>query len=391
MARRPTALPPGPVIAKSSDGTQTRARKGRGALDNPAGRFERYQRTATPDQGVTPAGTAEAPAPLRTTVTFESARSILTRNDSPDIPFKQSINPYRGCEHGCIYCFARPSHAYLGLSPGLDFETRLIVKPDAPDLLEAALRMPGYRPSPLALGSNTDPYQPIEARYRLTRRCLEVLARFGHPVGVITKSARVTDDVACLQRLAAERLVVVCISVTTLDPALARVLEPRAARPERRLDAIRRLRTAGVPVAVLASPMIPGLNDHELEAILTAAAAAGAQSAATSLIRLPGELAALFETWLAAHVPDRAARCLNLIRACHGGRLHRARFGIRMRGDGPYADLIADRFRLACRRLGLADRCWPFDSARFRVPPPPDGPTQLDLFAGPGAPAGARA
>nr|WP_029009887.1 PA0069 family radical SAM protein [Azospirillum halopraeferens] len=353
-----------------------RAHKGRGAVGNPDGRFERQTRVAA-DDGWGSACDPDLP-PLRTTLTVDTSRTVLARNESPDVPFDRSLNPYRGCEHGCIYCFARPSHAYLGLSPGLDFETRLFHKPDAPALLERELRAKGYRPQTIALGANTDPYQPVERRLGLTRRILEVLDRFEHPVGIVTKSDLVLRDIDLLSGMAARRLVHVCVSVTTLDRDLARRMEPRAPTPARRLDAIRRLAGAGVPVAVLVSPVVPGLTDHEMETILEAAADAGARGANTILIRLPRELGPLFDAWLHEHAPERAERVLSLIRDCRGGALYESGFGRRMTGRGAYAAMLSRRFALACRRLGLGERWGGLDTGRFRPPPAPGD--QLSLF-----------
>ncbi|WP_366554598.1 PA0069 family radical SAM protein [Aquibaculum sediminis] len=349
--------------------------KGRGAVGNPTGRFEAYEREATWDGWwLDPEELEERPA---TSVLPDASRSILARNDSPDVPFERSINPYRGCEHGCIYCFARPSHAYLGLSPGLDFETRLFAKHQAPQLLREALRKRGYKPSTLALGANTDPYQPVERKLEITRGLLQVLAEANHPVSIITKSALVLRDLDILAPMAREGLVRVCLSITTLDGALARILEPRAAQPKRRLEALRRLTEAGVPVAVLAAPMIPAINDMEMEAILEAGAEAGADRASWILLRLPRELGPLFEQWLETHFPQRKAKVLNLLRDTRGGALYDARFGSRMRGEGPYAFLLARRFSLALRRLGLDKRSWDLDISRFRTPGP-EG--QMALF-----------
>ncbi len=340
------------------------AHKGRGAPGNPPGRFETLTHTREDDSWYA----QETPAP-RTTLEVDRARSVITRNDSPDVPFDRSLNPYRGCEHGCIYCYARPSHAYLGLSPGLDFETRLFHKPDAPRLLEQALRAPGYRCAPIALGSNTDAYQPVERGLGLSRAVLAVLRDFRHPVYIVTKSALVLRDVDILAELAGEGLVQVLVSVTSLDRDLARRMEPRATAPSRRLETIRDLARAGIPVGVLVAPVIPALTDGELEAILDAAAEAGARSAGYVLLRLPHEVRALFQDWLARHLPDRAGHVLSLLRQMHGGREYDARFGRRMRGGGPYAQLLARRFALACRRTGLDGRCMALDCARFRVPP----------------------
>ena len=354
-----------------------RARKGRGAVSNPEGRFERHTRAAVDDGWW---AEDDGLPPLATTVSEDRTRRIITWNDSPDISFDRSINPYRGCEHGCIYCFARPSHAFLGLSPGLDFETKLYAKPDAARLLAEELRRPGYRPQPLTLGANTDPYQPVERKLRITRGILEVLAGCGHPVAIITKSALIVRDADLRAGMAARRLVSVGISVTTLDPHLARIMEPRAPAPARRLAAIRALAAGKVPVRVMAAPMIPFVNDHELEGILEAGAAAGATTASRVLLRLPWELKALFEEWLHAHFPDRAGRVLACLRQCHGGNLYAARWGERMRGSGPWADLLARRFAVACRRLGLtAGEAIPsLATSAFR--PPPADPRQGTLF-----------
>jgi len=347
------------------------ARKGRGAGLNPAIRFERTAREAFDDGwGTLEAAFADIP-PLSTTLTKDHAKSALAWNESPDIGFDRAVNPYRGCEHGCVYCYARPSHAYLGLSPGLDFETRLLFKPEVAALLEKELRKPGYEPKPIALGSNTDPYQPVERTLKLTRAVLEVLERYNHPVTIVTKSAGVLRDLDILARLASRNLVRVCLSVTTLDARLARIMEPRAASPERRLAAIRSLSANGIPAAVLAAPMIPGVNDAELETILERAAAAGATHGGYVLLRLPLEIKQLFEDWLARHMPDRAARVLSLIRQTRGGALYDSRFGVRQTGTGAYADLLAQRFAVAARRLNLERRgsgMGNLDCTRFRVP-----------------------
>lgn len=345
--------------------------KGRGAVSNATGRFERETRVLT-DDGWTgyPSGGNEALSdPVRTTVSPASAKSIIAHNQSPDIPFDQSVNPYQGCEHACIYCFARPTHAYLNLSPGLDFETKLFAKRNAADLLAKELRAKSYVCQPLALGANTDAYQPVERTEGITRRVLEVCRDFNQPVSIITKSALILRDLDILAPMAAEGLASVAISVTTLDRDLARVMEPRASTPPRRLETIRALTEAGVPVAVLASPMIPALNDHELEAILEAAAGAGARAASYILLRLPLEIATLFEEWLRTHVPNRADRVLSLMRQSRDGALYRSGFGTRMKGTGPYAELLRHRFKLACRKHGLGDRSWRLDCSRFRVPP----------------------
>jgi DNA repair photolyase len=312
-------------------------------------------------------------------VTPERVRSIISRNDSPDVPFEQSVNPYRGCEHGCVYCFARASHAYLGLSPGLDFESRLLSKPDAPEQLARELRRPRYRPRPIALGANTDPYQPVEKRLGLTRGILEVLARHEHPFTIATKSDLVLRDLDLLAPMAEKELTAVLVSLTTVDPRLARRMEPRAPTPSRRLHTMRELAKAGVPVSVLASPMIPGLNDTEMEAILEASAEAGARSARYILVRLPREVKDLFSEWLEAEYPDRASRVLGLIRQTHGGKLYDSRFGARGRGHGPYAELLWRRFGVACSRLGLSVEAPRLDTTRFRVPPDREG-RQRSLF-----------
>ena len=357
------------------------ARKGRGAAVNPPSRFE-PQATAPFDDGwnTLDADLAELP-PLPTTLTRDASRSVISYNQSPDLGFDRAVNPYRGCEHGCVYCYARPTHAYLGYSPGLDFETRLLFKPDVAELLERELRKPGYVARPLALGSNTDPYQPVERTLKLTRAVLEVLERFGHPVSIVTKSAGVLRDLDILQRLARRRLVRVWLSVTTLDATLARRMEPRAPTPARRLQAVAALRTAEVPVGVLAAPMIPGLNDAELERILEAAARAGAASAGYVLLRLPHEIKQIFEDWLHRQFPQRARHVLELVRATRAGALNDARFGQRMSGTGAYAELLARRFARAARQFGLEGR-GELDCAAFAPPPAAKGlaEAQLSLF-----------
>ena len=340
--------------------------RSRGAVSNPDCRFDAHRREVV-DDGWDLA--EDEPPPLATIVSEDASRSVITRNDSPDVGFDRSINPYRGCEHGCIYCFARPSHAYLGLSPGLDFETRLLAKPRAAELLDAELRKPNYRPAPIAIGTNTDPYQPIERQRRIMRGCLEVLAAFRHPVTITTKSWLVTRDIDILAPMAAEGLAAVSISVTTLERDLCRSLEPRAATPAKRLEAIRRLAEAGIPTAVLVAPVIPALTDHEMEAILEAAKEAGASSAATILLRLPGEVAELFSEWLETHFPGRAAHVLSLLRQSRDGKLYRGEFGSRLTGSGAGAEMLAQRFRLAAKRLGLAGRGFSLDSSKFRQPP----------------------
>ena len=358
-------------------GVRIEATPKRAAQSNESGRFERLKAEAF-DDGWADGANDDAPSPVRTSLMVDTARDIISRNTSPDVPFNRSINPYRGCEHGCIYCFARPTHAYLGLSPGLDFETRLAYKPDAPGLLDRTLRRRGYAPETLALGANTDPYQPVERELRLTRQILTVLADFGHPVVIVTKSALVARDIDILAPMAAKGLAMVALSITTLDRRLARAMEPRAPTPPKRLETVEILAKAGIPVSVLASPMIPGLNDHELESILGAARDAGASMANTILLRLPLEIADLFTEWLQAVAPDRADRVLSLVRQCRGGDLYKSAFGTRMRGDGPYADLLNRRFKLALARYRLNHRSWALRTDRFRVPPAPGD--QLALF-----------
>lgn len=350
--------------------------KGRGASSNTVGRFERHGREACDDGW----GSLDAELPpLRTEVAVDAARSILSHNDSPDIPYDRSINAYRGCEHGCIYCYARPSHAYLGLSPGLDFESRLFVKPQAAQLLRKELSRPGYRCAPIALGSNTDPYQPIEREYRVTRQILEVLLECRHPVTIVTKSALIERDLDLLLALAAQKLVHVALSITTLDHTLARKMEPRATAPQRRLETIAALAAAGIPTAVMTAPIIPALNDSAMESILEAARDAGACSAGYVLLRLPHELAELFEQWLRLHVPLKAEHVMSLIRQSRGGKPYDTAFGSRMTGQGPFADMIAQRFRLAVKRLGLEQ--WPpLDTSRFTPPAPRKDTPQLSLF-----------
>jgi len=356
--------------------------RGRGATFNPQNRFRREGREAYDDGWPAPAEAAmpdAEPARLRTTVTIQPARTLIAHNASPDIPFTQSINPYQGCEHGCIYCYARPTHAYHDLSPGLDFETRLFAKPNAPTLLRAELAKRGYRCDPIALGTNTDPYQPIEREWKITRGILEVLAEHEHPFTIVTKSALVERDLDLIAPMAAKNMARVYISITTLDKELARSLEPRAATPPRRLQAILALSGAGVPVGVLAAPVIPQLNDRDLEGILEAAAANGARHAGWIMLRLPLEVAPLFRDWLDAHYPLRAEHVMSVLRQLRGGRDYDARFGARMRGTGPFAELIEKRFALACRRLRLNRDREPLDTSRFR-PPAPAGPRQLDLL-----------
>jgi len=359
------------------------ARHGRGATLDPANRFRRDTREAVDDGWAPPPpepGT-EPSRQVRTTVAVQLARTIIARNDSPDIPFTQSINPYQGCEHGCIYCYARPSHAYLDLSPGLDFETKLFAKPDAAKLLRAELAKPGYRCDPIALGTNTDPYQPIERDWKVTRSILEVLAETRHPFSIVTKNALVLRDLDLIAPMAAAGLARVYLSITTLDAELARTLEPRASAPARRLQALRALSGAGVPTGVMVAPVIPQLNDRDLEGILEGAADAGATQAGWIMLRLPREVAPLFRDWLAAHYPDRAAHVMSIVNDLRGGRDYDAGFGTRMRGTGVFADLIARRFEIACRRLGFDTGRGrsPLDRSQFRPPARDDG-RQASLF-----------
>lgn len=351
----------------AKDKTPAALSSGRGASSNRSGRFERL-RYVDPEERER----------IETTVTPEHARDVLTQNDSPDVPFSVSINPYRGCEHGCIYCFARPTHAYLGLSPGLDFETKILSKPNAAELVERSLSRPGYRAQPIAIGANTDPYQPVERDLEITRSVLEVLLSFHHPVAIVTKSHTVLRDLDVLAPMAAKGLANVFVSVTSLDPELARHMEPRASSPQRRIDTVRELSAAGVPVGVLASPMIPALNDAELEEILNVSAKAGARAAGYILVRLPLELKDLFTEWLDAHYPDKTAHVLNLIRETRDGALYRSEFGTRMRGTGVYADLLEKRFNVGLQRAGLADRLAPLDVTQFE--PPERTGDQLSLF-----------
>ena len=350
--------------------------KGRGTALNPANRFEAARLEAF-DDGWDRQAEADK---LQTILIRDATRSVIARNDSPDLAFGTSVNPYRGCEHGCIYCFARPSHAYLGFSPGLDFETKIVFKPEAPRLLEKELSRPGYKPGVIVLGSNTDPYQPVERTLSLTRAILEVLERFNNPVGIITKSAGVVRDKDILARMAANGLAKVHLSITTLDHALARAMEPRAASPARRLAAISELAEADIPVGVMASPMIPGLNDAEMERILEEAAKAGATSAYTTMLRLPHELAALFTDWLQTYLPERAAHVLSLIRQSRAGQLNNSQFHARFKGTGPYAEMIAQRFTRTTQRLGLDKERHRLDASQFRAPGRNPASLQMNLF-----------
>ncbi|MGD0561617.1 MAG: PA0069 family radical SAM protein [Roseiarcus sp.] len=352
-------------------------RRGRGAASNASGRFEIVRREDIDDGWERD----EAPAPLETEITLERPRTIITRNESPDISFDRSINPYRGCEHGCFYCFARPSHAYLGLSAGLDFESKLFVKDGAAALLERELAAPKYRPRVIALGANTDAYQPIERQYRVTRSVLEVLARARHPVGIVTKSNLVLRDLDLLAPMAAEGLVKVFVSVTTLDRNVARRMEPRAPTPARRLEAIERLAAAGVPVGVMAAPIIPAVNDSEVEAILARAYQAGAREAGYVTLRLPLELREIFREWLAVNFPDKLKHTLSLTQSMHGGKDYDSQWGRRMAGSGPYAWMIGRRFEIAAKRLGYRETPLELRNDLFRAPVLGGAePRQLSLF-----------
>jgi DNA repair photolyase len=349
-------------------------RRGRGAALNTSGRFEPQSRESFDDGW----DSLEDLPPLQTEVQEERARTIITRNESPDLSFDRSINPYRGCEHGCVYCFARPSHAYMGLSPGLDFETRLFAKPNAAQLLERELSKPGYVPRPMAIGTNTDPYQPLERGYKLMREILEVLDNCSHPVAIVTKSALVGRDIDILSRMAERNLVKVALSVTTLDRKLCRTMEPRASAPHKRLSAIKALSEAGIPVSVMMAPIIPALNDSEIEAVLEAAADHGASEVAYVLLRLPLEVSELFRDWLLRERPHRYRHVMNLIRSMRGGKDYDAKWGERMRGRGPYAEQISRRVSLAAKRFGLNIRRKKLDTNAFVQPQ--KGGVQLDLF-----------
>ena len=382
------------VLDRTAD---PRLLRGRGAVSNAAGRFERHSRVLLDDGWSTPAaeqiGLAggglrgrekrddgwddgwregdEAPPPLRTEVIADATRTIITRNQSPDISFDRSINPYRGCEHGCIYCYARPSHAWLGMSPGADFESRLFAKPNAAALLAKELAAPGYVPQTIAMGTNTDPYQPIEKKLRITRAILEVLRDFRHPVGIVTKSALVLRDADILGEMAEMGLARVALSVTTLERKLARAMEPRAATPARRLETIKALSGAGIPASVMFAPVIPALNDDELESVLAAAKDAGARSAGYVLLRLPLEIKDLFREWLETNRPDSARHVMSLIRQMRGGKDYDAQWHTRMRGTGPYAQMIARRFAMAVKRLEMNGPGKPLRTDLFRRPPRP--------------------
>ena len=381
MARSLTALrnPTQPWPGEGLDGLRgtrvgSERRRGRGTLSNASGRYEPIARIAFDDGWQS----LEELPPFQTTVSIDSTRKVITRNESPDISFDRSINPYRGCEHGCVYCFARPTHAYLGLSPGLDFETKLFVKPDAPHLLERELSAPNYEPRTIAIGTNTDPYQPIERKHQVMRGILEVLEKAGHPVGIVTKSALILRDLDILARLAERNLVKVALSVTTLDPKLARTMEPRAATPARRLEALRQLSAAGVPTSVMVAPIIPAINDAEIERILDAAALAGVKGAGYVLLRLPLEVRDLFVEWLNANFPDRASHVMKLIRDMRGGKDYDSTWGKRQTGSGPYAWMIGRRFEAACEKFGLNRHKVALTTEHFR--PPRAHAEQLSLF-----------
>jgi len=373
LKRPPASLPITPA-GELGTGVDRERRRGRGSSSNASGRYEPLGRVAFDDGWQ---GLEELP-PFKTTVTVDSTRKIIARNDSPDISFDRSINPYRGCEHGCIYCFARPTHAYLGLSPGLDFESKLFMKPNAPELLERELSSPDYSPKIIAIGTNTDPYQPIERRYQIVRRILEVLERAGHPVGIVTKSALVLRDLDILTRMAKRDLVKVAISVTALDPKLARVMEPRASTPPRRLEALRELVKAGVPASTMVAPVIPALNDAEIERILEAVAETGVRHAGYVLLRLPLELRDLFREWLIENFPDRYRHVISLIRQTRGGKDYDSTWGKRMTGSGPIAWMIGRRFEIACERLGFNLTSVKTTTAHFQKPRP--ATEQLNLF-----------
>jgi DNA repair photolyase len=372
--RRPPAPLPSAPAGELGTAVDRERRRGRGTISNTSGRYEPLARVAFDDGWQ---GLDELP-PFMTTVTVDSTRKIIARNESPDISFDRSINPYRGCEHGCVYCFARPTHAYLGLSPGLDFESKLFMKPNAPELLERELSAPGYVPKIIAIGSNTDPYQPIERRFKIMRGVLEVLDRAGHPVGIVTKSTLVLRDLDILARMAKRDLVKVAVSVTTLDAKLARTMEPRAPTPPRRLETLRQLIKAGVPTSVLVAPIIPAINDAEIERILEAVAAAGVRNAGYVLLRLPLEIRDLFSEWLKENFPDRHNHVFRLIRDTRGGKDYDSSFGKRMTGSGPVAWMIGRRFEVACERLGFNKTSVKTTTEHFRPPRPPA--EQLALF-----------
>jgi DNA repair photolyase len=348
-------------------------RRGRGAVTNVGGRFEPLRREVVDDGW----GSLAETSPLKTDVTIERAKTIITKNDSPDLSFDRSVNPYRGCEHGCSYCFARPTHAFMGLSPGLDFETKLFAKTNAAELLERELSAPGYQPKTMAIGTNTDPYQPIEKEHRIMRGVLEVLSRFSHPVGIVTKSALVARDIDILAPMAAKGLAKVAISVTTLDRKLSRSLEPRAAAPDKRLEAIRQLAAAGIPVTVLVAPITPAINDHEIEAILKAARQAGARDAGYVLLRLPLEVRDVFREWLMENAPGKLRHVMSLVQSTRGGKDYDSRFGVRQTGTGPFAWLVGRRFRAAAEQLGYSAERLRLRTDLFAPPPRPGDQLRL--------------
>ena len=372
--KRPPAPLPSTPAGEIGTAVDRDRRRGRGTTSNATGRYEPLARVVFDDGWQN----LDDLPPFKTSVTVDATRKIITRNESPDISFDRSINPYRGCEHGCVYCFARPTHAYLGLSPGLDFELKLFMKPNAPELLERELSAPGYVPKTIAIGTNTDPYQPIERQHQIMRRILEVLERAGHPVGIVTKSALVLRDLDILARMAKRDLVKVAISVTTLDAKLARTMEPRASTPQRRLDALRQLVKAGVPASTLVAPVIPAINDAEIERILDAVAATGVRHAGYVLLRLPLEVRDLFREWLMANFPDRHRHVFKLIRDMRGRKDYDSTFGTRMTGKGPIAWMIGRRFEVACERLGLNATSVKTTTEHFRPPLPAS--EQLSLF-----------
>jgi len=350
-------------------------RRGRGAVSNASGRYEPDAKIPFDDGWQS----LDDLPPFKTVEREERARKIITRNESPDLGFDRSINPYRGCEHGCIYCFARPTHAYHGMSAGLDFETQLFVKPDAPELLRKELASPNYKPRTIAMGTNTDPYQPIERKWKLTRRILEVLRDANHPVGIVTKSILVLRDLDILSEMAAKGLAKVALSVTTLDPKLARAMEPRASTPPKRLEAIRELSRAGVPTAIMTAPIVPAINDSEIERLLDAGAANGAAEAGFVMLKMPFEIKDLFREWLREHFPDKEKHVISLVRDIHGGKDYDSTWGLRQTGTGPYAWSIGRRFEIACSRLGLNKRSYRLTTALFRKPVMKGD--QMDLFA----------
>jgi len=379
LGRLREVLRSGRYAVKTLSGRHADARKGRGAGINPEGRFEHETREAVDDGWSREPDEDEGERSLKTEVTAERAASIIARNDSPDIPFTQSINPYQGCEHGCIYCYARPSHAYRNLSPGIDFETRIFAKVNAADLLRRELSRPGYRCEPIAIGANTDPYQPAERKWKITRAVLEVCAEFRQPVTIVTKNALVERDIDILTVMARERLARVHISCNNLDHDLARRLEPRCTAPTRRLQAMRRLSDAGIPVGVLVAPVIPFLTDHEIEPVLEAAYAHGAREAGYVLLRLPYEVKDLFRDWLTREYPLKAAHVISRVQDMRGGRDNDPQFGSRLRGSGELAQLLAQRFAIACRRFGyvVRPRGAALDTSLFRLP---SASGQMTLF-----------